>query len=154
MAMATRASRRKFAGQWRTSALLITSIPSGSRRYQTTACRGAPSGASVASVAKRPGAAMKARVGPVSASGSGMPGWYASGAGGGGTRRDRPSAYPRPRRYAMQLDGMHVGILAADGVEDLEFWVTVMRLREEGARVTLSLIHISEPTRLVMSSYA
>ena len=36
----------------------------------------------------------------------------------------------------MQLDGMHVGILAAEGVEDLEFWVTVMRLREEGARVT------------------
>ena len=36
----------------------------------------------------------------------------------------------------MQLDGMHVGILAAEGVEDLEFWVTLMRLREEGARVT------------------
>ncbi len=36
----------------------------------------------------------------------------------------------------MELDGMHVGILAAEGVEDLEFWVTVMRLREEGARVT------------------
>jgi len=36
----------------------------------------------------------------------------------------------------MQLDGMHVGILAGEGVEDLEFWVTLMRLREEGARVT------------------
>ena len=36
----------------------------------------------------------------------------------------------------MQLEGMHVAILAAEGVEDLEFWVTVMRLREEGARVT------------------
>ncbi len=36
----------------------------------------------------------------------------------------------------MQLDGMHIAILAAEGVEDLEFWVTVMRLREEGARVT------------------
>jgi protease I len=36
----------------------------------------------------------------------------------------------------MVLDGMHVGILAAEGVEDLEFWVTVMRLREAGARVT------------------
>jgi protease I len=36
----------------------------------------------------------------------------------------------------MRLDGMHVGVLAGDGVEDLEFWVTVMRLREEGARVT------------------
>jgi protease I len=34
----------------------------------------------------------------------------------------------------MQLDGMRVGILAAEGVEDLEFWVSVMRLREEGAR--------------------
>ena len=36
----------------------------------------------------------------------------------------------------MVLDGMHVGVLAGEGVEDLEFWVTVMRLREEGARVT------------------
>lgn len=36
----------------------------------------------------------------------------------------------------MQLDGMHVGVLTGEGVEDLEFWVTVMRLREEGARVT------------------
>ena len=36
----------------------------------------------------------------------------------------------------MQLDGMHVGVLAGEGVEDLEFWVTVMRLREEGATVT------------------
>ncbi len=31
---------------------------------------------------------------------------------------------------------MHIGILAAEGVEDLEFWVTAMRLREAGARVT------------------
>ena len=30
----------------------------------------------------------------------------------------------------MQLNGMHIGILAGEGVEDLEFWVTVMRLRE------------------------
>ena len=36
----------------------------------------------------------------------------------------------------MELDGMHVVVLAGDGVEDLEYWVTVMRLREEGARVT------------------
>ena len=36
----------------------------------------------------------------------------------------------------MELDGMHVVVLAGDGVEDLEYWVTVMRLREAGARVT------------------
>jgi protease I len=36
----------------------------------------------------------------------------------------------------MKLDGMHVAVLAGEGVEDLEFWVTVMRLREEGATVT------------------
>ncbi len=36
----------------------------------------------------------------------------------------------------MRLDGMRVGVLAAEGVEDLEYWCTVMRLREEGARVT------------------
>ena len=36
----------------------------------------------------------------------------------------------------MRLDGMRVAILCAEGVEDLEFWCTVMRLREEGAVVT------------------
>jgi protease I len=36
----------------------------------------------------------------------------------------------------MELDGLHVAVLAGEGVEDLEYWVTVMRLREAGARVT------------------
>jgi len=36
----------------------------------------------------------------------------------------------------MRLEGMRVAVLAAEGVEDLEYWCTVMRLREEGARVT------------------
>ena len=36
----------------------------------------------------------------------------------------------------MRLDGMRVAVLAGEGVEDLEYWVTVMRLREEGAAVT------------------
>ena len=36
----------------------------------------------------------------------------------------------------MELDGMHVAVLAGEGVEDLEYWVTVMRLREAGAQVT------------------
>ncbi|HEX8938755.1 MAG TPA: type 1 glutamine amidotransferase domain-containing protein [Candidatus Limnocylindrales bacterium] len=35
----------------------------------------------------------------------------------------------------MRLDGMRVGVFVAEGVEDLEYWVTVMRLREEGALV-------------------
>lgn len=39
-------------------------------------------------------------------------------------------------RPAAALDGMRVAILVAEGVEDLEYWVTVMRLREEGALVT------------------
>ena len=34
------------------------------------------------------------------------------------------------------LDGMRVVVLVAEGVEDLEYWVTVMRLREAGATVT------------------
>ena len=34
------------------------------------------------------------------------------------------------------LAGMRVAVLVAEGVEDLEYWVTVMRLREAGARVT------------------
>jgi protease I len=33
------------------------------------------------------------------------------------------------------LDGMRVVVLLAEGVEDLEYWVTVMRLREAGATV-------------------
>ncbi len=36
----------------------------------------------------------------------------------------------------MRLDGMRVVVLVAEGVEDLEYWVTAMRLREEGAAVT------------------
>ena len=34
----------------------------------------------------------------------------------------------------MKLLGQTVGILAADGYEDLEFWVPLMRVREEGAQ--------------------
>jgi protease I len=34
------------------------------------------------------------------------------------------------------LAGMRVAILVAEGVEDLEYWVSVMRLREAGASVT------------------
>lgn len=34
------------------------------------------------------------------------------------------------------LDGMRVVVLVAEGVEDLEYWVTVMRLQEAGAEVT------------------
>jgi protease I len=36
---------------------------------------------------------------------------------------------------AGPLEGMRVVVLAGEGVEDLEFWVTVMRLREAGATV-------------------
>lgn len=38
----------------------------------------------------------------------------------------------------MKLEGLKVVYLLADGFEDLEFWVPVMRLREEGARVTIA----------------
>ena len=34
------------------------------------------------------------------------------------------------------LGGMRVAVLVAEGVEDLEYWVSVMRLREVGAKVT------------------
>ena len=34
------------------------------------------------------------------------------------------------------LDGMRVVVLVAEGVEDLEYWVTMMRLQEAGAEVT------------------
>lgn len=35
----------------------------------------------------------------------------------------------------MRLSGCRYAILVADGVEDLEYWVTLMRLQEEGAQV-------------------
>jgi protease I len=36
-----------------------------------------------------------------------------------------------------RLSGRRVGVFVEEGFEDLEFWVTVMRLREEGANVTI-----------------
>jgi protease I len=38
----------------------------------------------------------------------------------------------------MNLEGLKIVYLLADGFEDLEFWVPVMRLREEGARITIA----------------
>src|SRR5919199_5258778 len=35
----------------------------------------------------------------------------------------------------MGLEGKKVAVLVAEGFEDLEYWVTVMRLQEEGAEV-------------------
>lgn len=35
----------------------------------------------------------------------------------------------------MKLEGKKVAVLLAEGFEDLEYWVTVMRLQEEGAEV-------------------
>ena len=37
----------------------------------------------------------------------------------------------------MSLKGKTIGYLVAEEVEDLEFWVPVMRLREEGAQVVI-----------------
>jgi len=37
----------------------------------------------------------------------------------------------------QRLGGRTVAVLLEEGFEDLEFWVTVMRLREEGAAVTI-----------------
>ncbi len=37
----------------------------------------------------------------------------------------------------MRLQGKKVAVFIEEGFEDLEFWVTVMRLREEGAAVTI-----------------
>jgi protease I len=39
------------------------------------------------------------------------------------------------RGVAVRLEGKRVAVLVAEGFEDLEYWVTVMRLREEGAEV-------------------
>jgi len=39
---------------------------------------------------------------------------------------------------ALRLKGKRVAVLVEDGFEDLEFWVPVMRLREEGADVIIA----------------
>jgi protease I len=39
---------------------------------------------------------------------------------------------------ARRLEGQKAVVFVEDGFEDLEFWVTVMRLREEGADVTVA----------------
>jgi protease I len=36
---------------------------------------------------------------------------------------------------ANSIPGIRVAVLLAEGVEDLEYWVTVMRLREAGVTV-------------------
>lgn len=46
----------------------------------------------------------------------------------------------------MSLAGRTYAVLVAEGVEDLEYWVTVMRLREEGATV-VSVGSDTEPHR-------
>ncbi|MBN2219111.1 MAG: type 1 glutamine amidotransferase [Kosmotogaceae bacterium] len=38
----------------------------------------------------------------------------------------------------MRLEGKKIAVLVEDGFEDLEFWVPVMRLREEGAEVVIA----------------
>ncbi len=55
-----------------------------------------------------------------------------------------PDADNRPS--IASLDGMRVAVLVGEGVEDLEYWVTVMRLREAGAAVT-SVGTTLEPVR-------
>jgi protease I len=37
----------------------------------------------------------------------------------------------------MKLKGKKIAYLVEDGFEDLEFWVPLMRLQEEGAQITV-----------------
>ena len=46
----------------------------------------------------------------------------------------------------MRLSGKKVVVLVAEGFEDLEYWVTLMRLQEEGAEV-VSVGNDTEPVR-------
>jgi protease I len=46
-----------------------------------------------------------------------------------------------------RLQGRRVVVLLDEGFEDLEFWVTVMRLREEGATVTIAGPRPGAPVR-------
>jgi protease I len=46
-----------------------------------------------------------------------------------------------------RLEGRRIVVLLAEGFEDLEFWVTVMRLREEGAAVTVAGLEAKVPVK-------
>jgi protease I len=48
---------------------------------------------------------------------------------------------------AGRLEGRRIVVLLAEGFEDLEFWVTVMRLREEGADVRIAGLEAKTPLR-------
>ncbi len=48
---------------------------------------------------------------------------------------DHQPTDPGESTDALPLRGARVAVLVAEGVEDLEYWVTVMRLREAGAEV-------------------
>ena len=45
------------------------------------------------------------------------------------------------------LEGRRAAVLLAEGFEDLEFWVPLMRLREEGAGVTVAALQPKTPIR-------
>ncbi len=44
----------------------------------------------------------------------------------------------------MRLQGKKIAVLVGPGYEDLEFWVPLMRLQEEGAEVTVVGIHAGD----------
>jgi protease I len=46
------------------------------------------------------------------------------------------------RRSPMRLEGKTIATLVAEGVEDLEYYVPLMRLQEEGARVLTAAIEL------------
>jgi protease I len=50
----------------------------------------------------------------------------------------------------VRLEGKKVAVLVAEGFEDLEYWVTVMRLQEEGAEV----VSVGPDTELVSGKNA
>ncbi len=47
----------------------------------------------------------------------------------------------------LRLSGKRVAMLLEEGFEDLEFWVTVMRLREEGAHVAIAGLKANQTVR-------
>ena len=47
----------------------------------------------------------------------------------------------------MRLHNKKIAMFVEEGFEDLEFWVTVMRLREEGAQVTIVGIEANKSVR-------
>ena len=78
-----------------------------------------------------------------------------SGVGTGRRKDELTNCWKEVEDRKMILRGKTVGVFVAEGFEDLEFWVPVMRLREEGARtLIIGIAHGDSDRQALPDGYA